>query len=60
MLLDFGCDAVLNEQNAEGDTALHVACKSGRTNCAKLLVESAADVSLENLKHDTAYAVAAA
>lgn len=39
---------LVDVQNAEGDTALHIACEESETACALLLVEYGANVRLEN------------
>ena len=59
-LIDHGCDDLLGAQNHQGESPLHVACRFGRSSCARLLIESAAELSTANAKGETAYAIAAA
>lgn len=50
---------LVDGQNAEGDTALHIACQDGEATCALLLVEFGASVELENREKRTAVDLAA-
>ena len=43
----------INDQDVDGDTALHDACKFGHVNVIKLLVEGGSDASIKNKKGQT-------
>lgn len=47
------CTPNLNAQNAEGNTALHIACEDNEVACALLLVENKADLSILNKAEQT-------
>ena len=56
MLIDFKAD--INHQNADKNTALHVAVYAGATEVAKLLVSQGAKLELANKAGQTALEIA--
>jgi len=55
MLLDHGADPNVRTANAEGNTALHLACDQGNAPVAKALVMAGASVNLANSQGFTAF-----
>lgn len=48
--------AILNTQNASGNTPLHWAALNGHLECVKILIENGADPTIQNQKgHDAVY-----
>lgn len=60
MLLDHGGDYHIDLQDKGGHTPLHHASFHGRLDCVRLLLETAADVSIRNYEGLTAYNLASA
>jgi len=58
VLLDQGGDEYLEVTDLYGNTPLHHAAYNGRLECAKLLLETAANVSARNFKSHTPYNLA--
>jgi ankyrin repeat protein len=50
-------DVDVNIQNKLGETALHIACKSGFSNCIRQLIAAKADLTLKDASGKTAYEV---
>ncbi|EGD78054.1 hypothetical protein PTSG_08933 [Salpingoeca rosetta] len=53
-------NADINQQDKQGDTPLHVACRHNQPAIVKLLLEKGADASIKNKKGETPYDVAQA
>ena len=49
----FEGDADVNQQDGEGDSALHLAVHYNHMDCVKLLLQLGANVNLMNLKGNT-------
>ncbi|XP_071510074.1 uncharacterized protein [Diadema antillarum] len=47
------CTSILNEQDINGRTPLHVAVMGGSTNCGKILLENRSDPNIQNNFGDT-------
>ena len=59
-LLDNGADAVINEPDKGGETALHKAAQGGHTNTVRVLLNNGADVNAQTNNKTTALYEAAA